>query len=375
MSSDSTRPDSTEPTTVDADVRETADRISDDYERRVQQSMDSYEKRASDVLDKGRAEMRSVLGTENWLALRRLMRREGLTWRERMQPPDGPSRDLAVEMRARKEAVVRFLNGVGASPDGLRAIVKRNFGDVRDQRSAAAGRPGIAYPLPAYAGKLSDLLNGPMRPDPHRWFTCGPPFESGQMGSHVARSPKAYRVAVNPERDLDLATGRISHRMWLSIINASDLDMAHGTLDSQVECVFTAHAAGRVEVTIEATCTSCLHELTVADEWGVSDSSTDQRNFLMMHVLHPNVTGPSLAEMSHFAWNTDYSTNQSREFLTKGWDYFANLTTDGAVAAGDTMIIRAGTRTDDATMTNDMEISSSSKFEWTIKKVHMRVAP
>jgi hypothetical protein len=45
------------------------------------------------------------------------------------------------------------------------------------------------------------------------------------------------------------------------------------------------------------------------------------------------------------------------------------------VAAGDTMIIRAGTRTDDATMTNDMEISSSSKFEWTIKKVHMRVAP
>jgi hypothetical protein len=80
MSSDSTRPDSTEPTTVDADVRETADRISDDYERRVQQSMDSYEKRASDVLDKGRAEMRSVLGTENWLALRRLMRREGLTW-------------------------------------------------------------------------------------------------------------------------------------------------------------------------------------------------------------------------------------------------------------------------------------------------------
>jgi hypothetical protein len=357
------------------DIRGMADRIGADYERRFQRSMESYEKTVDDILEKGRAEVRKVLGPENWLALRRLMRRERLTWRERMQPPEGPFRDIIAEMRARKQAAARFLDGVGVSPDRLRQIVRTHFGHIRDLPLTPATRPGIAYPLPGFEDKLRDLLAGPLQPSPHRWFTCRPPFESAQMGQFIARSPRAYRVGVTPERDIDVDTGRISHRMWLSIIDASDLDMAHGILDSQVECAFTAPTAGKVQVAIEANCSSCVHTLEVDDEWGVSDSVTDQRNFLMMHVLHPNVAGPSVVEMSHFRWDTDNSTNQTHEFLTKGSDYFVSLTTEGAVGANETMIIRAGTRTDDATMTNDMEISSASTFEWTIKRIHVRIAP
>jgi hypothetical protein len=356
-------------------VRETADRISRDHERRLQQSVESYEKSANEILENARGELRKALGADNLTALRRLMRRERLAWHERMQPPEGPSRNLPEEVRARKQAALKFLDEVGVSPDRLRQIVRTHFGHIRDLPLTPATRPGIAYPLPGFEGKLRDLLDGPLQTNPHRWFTCRPPFESSQIGWFIARSPKSARVGVYPEREVDVDTGRLWHRMWLSIVDASDIDLAHGILDSQVECPFTAPAAGRVQVVIEAACHSSVHALKVDDEWGISDSTTDQRNFLMMHVLHPNVSGPSVAEMSHFRYETDYSTNQVHEPLTKGGDYFAAFTSDGAVAANDTMIIRAGTRTDDATMTNDMEISSTSTFEWTIKSIHVRIVP
>jgi hypothetical protein len=142
-----------------------------------------------------------------------------------------------------------------------------------------------------------------------------------------------------------------------------------------VEFPFTAPAAGKVDVVIEAACGACRHELTVEDEWGVSDSTTDQSAYLMMHVLHPDVAGPAFVKMSHFPCTTDHSTVRSHEFLARGTDYFASLTSEGAVPANETVVIRAGGRLDDATMTNDMAISSKSTFEWTIKRVHVRIAP
>jgi hypothetical protein len=95
----------------------------------------------------------------------------------------------------------------------------------------------------------------------------------------------------------------------------------------------------------------------------------------MMHVLHPNVTAPSLALMSDFSVATDGSNTYDREFLTRGGAFAAQLFSDGPVAAGQWVMIRAGTRSDDWTMTNDMEIHSKSSFRWALERVRVRVAP
>jgi hypothetical protein len=95
----------------------------------------------------------------------------------------------------------------------------------------------------------------------------------------------------------------------------------------------------------------------------------------MMHVLHPNVNGPSFGEMSRFNWNTNVTQVVEREFLTPGGDFFAHLFSNGPVGAGQVVEIRAGTASQDGSITNDMEIESASRFRYSIRSVAFRIAP
>lgn len=71
---------------------------------------------------------------------------------------------------------------------------------------------------------------------------------------------------------------------------------------------------------------------------------------------------------------TDNSTFQQREFVTPGGVYSAQLFTDGPVPANQWVLIRAGTRSSDGSITNDMEINSLSVFKWFLQAVHVRIA-
>jgi hypothetical protein len=212
--------------------------------------------------------------------------------------------------------------------------------------------------------------------NPHRWFVFRPPFAGGYGPVYYSmRHPKDSRLGVYPEGSLDIDTGRIGHSLLLLLVDTGDLYLARGIIDSAVECLFTAPTSGKVQVIVEATCGAALHELAVTDEFGFSWSSTEQSHYLTLQVLHPNIGNVHNNKVSALPCKTDETVIQTREFLIRGHDYFVSGQSDGAVSANDTMVIRAGSRTDDATMTNDMEITSKSTFEWTIKRVSVRIAP
>jgi hypothetical protein len=157
--------------------------------------------------------------------------------------------------------------------------------------------------------------------------------------------------------------------------DASDLDNGWGIADTQVVFGFKAPTAGLVEVVIEAQSGLAAHELHTEDEWGWSDSSTTQVNFLMMHVIHPNVTGPAFAQMSSFNVKTNETTSMQREFLARGGLFFADLLTDGPVQKDQVVEVRAGTHSRDGSTTNDIEIHSKSAFHWLLRSVRVRIAP
>jgi hypothetical protein len=131
-----------------------------------------------------------------------------------------------------------------------------------------------------------------------------------------------------------------------------------------------------VEVLIDAQSSIGTHDLDIEDEFGSSDAWTNQNNFLMMNVLHPNVPQPSLSLMSNSYAETDGDDlNVHRENLTPGQHYFAQLFSAGPVPAGQSVVVTVGTRTFDKARANDMELHSRSNFQWFINSVEVRIAP
>jgi hypothetical protein len=93
----------------------------------------------------------------------------------------------------------------------------------------------------------------------------------------------------------------------------------------------------------------------------------------MMHVLHPNVNGPSLSQTSWFSWDSDGDTEHiTREFVSPGNVAFHHLFSDGPVEAHQPVVVRVGTRSEAISMTNDMAIRSTSTFRWFIRSVQLR---
>jgi len=369
--------------------RRLADEVSEDYDRRRQAEAEKRARELQQIVDKANYEVRNLLGAENWLALRRLMREERITFRNLLQPPEGLQADYD-ELNARRVAAgQRFLDGIGVASGDLRAIarpaidamkdrlmVPRTIGGVSvathpDQWEELTGAP-VSVPNPsapdisAHHPSAHDLLQLQ-----HQFQIFTPPFPGWQLGFG---GWKTGEFQVGREVILDAEVGLVGHNVHLDNPDAS-IDMCCVIADTQVAFDFKAPVAGRVEVVIEAQSQLAMHDLTTEEEWGWSESSTLQQNFLMMHVIHPNVTAPSLAEMSQFDYKTDENRSVHRENLARGEIYFADLFSDGPVAQGDVVEIRAGTRSVDSALTDDVELHSRSQFLWLLRSVRVRIAP
>lgn len=360
------------------------------YEQRQRAAREAQNRRLEDITETARARVREVLGADNWRSLREFLRAERLAFHDLLLPPEGLTLDFAEANRTRKDRSTVFLEGLGASPERLREIGREFFADARDILSFSDPRLTTGFTSGKHLERWHEIRDhlvrwyepvggipppppGSLRLDPHRFFDFRPPFDGFQTGWAVPLETGGFRVAC--ERALDPSAGLVGHDITLDIDSAGDVDAGCGTADTQVSFMFQAPAAGLVEVVILAQCGLGRHELRTEDEWGWSESSTTQRNFLMMHVVHPNVTGPSFAEMSHFPYKTDASRFEQRENIPRGRDVFAQLFSDGPVPAGDFVEIRAGTRSHDCAFTNDVEIHSRSSFRWFLKSVLVRIAP
>lgn len=348
----------------DADQRQFTE-SSDDYDRRTRDASEAAARRAQEVTERGRWQAKELLGADNWLALRRKMRDERLRFTDLLQPPADATAEFDKLSVARKQSVDSFVADLKVDTAALADIYRGVSAEV------AALRPDVDA-TSGYASWLNSEHLDTVRDTTFNsaWQTFRPPFAGWQAGN--TKFQYGFQVSVTQVHNE--STGLVGNDVRLIDNDASDFDNGWAHADTQVEMWFLPPQTGVVEVVIEARNGQGLHSLRVIDEWGTSDSQTAQENLLMMHVLHPNVSQPSFAWMSRFNWNTDVSTNQSHQYLTQGGVYTARLFSDGPVPANQWVVVRAGSRTRDGSITNDMQINSASTFRWAIQAVSVRIA-
>jgi hypothetical protein len=350
---------------ISEEDRRLADEVSEDYDQRRQAEAETRNQKLQQIIDGGNAEIRKLLGgAENWLALRRLMRDEQITFHKLLEPPEGLTADYDKLNAARVAAGQKFLAKIGVEISSLRDLYHRTAAAVEEVNVFPPADPGFS--LETHHGQWIDLV------DPHAFQIFTPPFPGDQFGLHRESLTGEYRVA--RQLFLDRAVGRVGNDVTLDNDDAS-LDFCSCIADTQVSFAFKAPATGLVEVVIEAQNELGLHTLSSDDEWGWSDSHTGQFNSLMMHVIHPNVTAPSFALMSSMEVRTDDTTTVQREIFPRGGLFFADLFSDGAVQKDQVVEVRAGTHSQDDSKTLAVGIHSKSAFHWLLRSVRVRIAP
>ena len=306
-----------------------------------------------------RDKVRHWLGAETYAAWQRLKHDLRLQGRKSQGPTSRSGLYHADVVRRQMGEVKLFLE--------KRGVAVEKFAGLREQLLSGTTLPMLTE----ISGQIhfADFGAGPVHAD-SIVITVTPPFTGWQIGlDHGLVS--GFRTDRTPL--LDANAGHVGNIITLDDDDASDFDAGSVVADTQIAFWYHAPATGLVKATIIADVGEARHHLQVSDEWGVSDSQTMQQGFLMMHVLHANVRGPSFGLASKFEWNTDNSSYLDEQFLHPGDRVGMTLFSDGPVNAGEWMVIRAGCRNQDGSITNDMEIHSRSTFSWFIKQVHLQI--
>ena len=353
-------------------------------EERQRKADESRQRKAYALVGDLRRHLHDLLGAKGFAELREGIRRERLAFCDLWQPPEGLELDYDRQRKASQRKIDALVRKLGASPEKLREVRAPFQGRLEDIL-AATGKvvPGyhLTRNLEAWM-KLSPLHRFPLPwgtlvphddpSDPHRWFLFRPPF-FGFLFRFLPETNDNFRL--DRRHFLDPSAGLVGNEVTMDCDDAGDIELAWATAEAQIAFGFEAPIAGVVEVLIDAQSTLGTHHVDFLDEFGFSDASCNQDNFLMMNVLHPNVTEPSLAGMSTFKSKSDGDNKfDFRENLARGQHFFAQLFSSGPVPPGHT-IVTVGTRSFDRALTNDMEVHSVSNFQWFINSVEVRIAP
>lgn len=366
--------------------RQQAERAIRERNERRRKASAARARQAEDAAEGWQRALHDLVGVDNLRELREGIRRERLAFGDLWQPPQGPERDFRKHKRASRRKAHALLRRAGAAPDVL-AEVGREFHAKLDQALAAPeGRLFPGYSLPGNLERWTRLsplhkLPLPWRPlvppddptDPHRWFLFQPPFW-GFLFDFDPITSSNFRA--DHRGFLHPPSGLVGNEATMDCDDAGSFDYASVLAESQIALRFDAPVAGVVEVLVDAQSTMATHHLEIEDEFGFSEAWTRQTNHLMMDVLHPNVPEPSLALMSSaFEESDGDDVSFTREHLTRGQHYFAQLFSAGPVQGGESVIVTVGTRTFDKARANDMEVHSRTDFQWFINSVEVRIAP
>ncbi|MGR6319928.1 hypothetical protein Q2K19_26245 [Micromonospora soli] len=327
--------------------------------------------------------LRRLLGDDTWADLRDLMQQERVTLRDLLQPPGGLASSYDRLNKARRRKAKAFLRRRDIRQEAMVAIAA-DYHEAINEVFAADGNISPGFHLSNNLDKWLSLSPfhdralpwGVFEPDdsddPHRWEVFRPPFFGFNFGFVPVRNDN---FVVDRIHTLNPSLGDVGISITMDDGDAGDFDYASGDGFSAVAFAFVPPTTGLIEVLIDAQCVQATHRLDTTDEWGWSNSRTGQTNFLMLDVLHPNVSEPSYAEMSTFDEATDDDDHFLQVKLTRGAHYFAQLFSAGPVPAGQSVIVCVGTRSFDSSGTNDVSIHSTSDFRWFISSVEVRISP
>ncbi|MFE9689610.1 hypothetical protein [Micromonospora sp. NPDC005806] len=364
-------------------AQRSAEAAAEEREQRLRTITKKRSSKAAKLSADASRRLRRLLGDDNWADLRELMQQERMTVRDLLQPPHGLTARYDKLNKARKRKADAFLRSRDVRREAIVAIATDYHQAIADVFTTDDNiSPGfhLSNNLDKWLS-LSPFHDRALpwgvfepddSPDPHRWAVFRPPFFGFNFGFVPVHNDN---FVVDRLHTLNPSVGDVGISITMDDGDAGDWDYASGDGFSAVAFAFVPPTTGLVEVLIDAQCVQATHRLDTTDEWGWSNSTTGQRNFLMLDVLHPNVSEPSYAEMSAFEEKTDDDENFLQVKLTRGAHYFAQLFSAGPVPAGQSVIVCAGTRSFDASGTNDVSIHSTSDFRWFISSVEVRISP
>lgn len=243
---------------------------------------------------------------------------------------------------------------------------------IRDLHQALQ-RPDPRYPLVTALDWELIHEHFHHRPDPgprNPWVTFRPPYWGWQTGHDTGA---VVDFNVSHQHLIDANTGQVGAIINIECPDASDISVGSRETHTQVAFWYQAPVTGLVEMNVTAVCGEARHWLRVTDEWGVSDCSVTQHCSIMAHALHPAVRGPSFQQATFFNYKGDTSAYRDEQHVKPGQTVFAPLVSDAPVAAGDWMMIRAGVRCVNGSITNDMEIYSKITMSWFLSRIDVHI--
>ncbi|GAB4365151.1 MAG: hypothetical protein Kow00121_01480 [Elainellaceae cyanobacterium] len=319
--------------------------------------------------------LRSLLGDEKYAELRAYIAAEKREKARALLPPHGPqmSREDLQKLQAHKyEKSLLFLHKLGVELSDLKALNKVNS-NAQNQLIPPAperdGKPVGLIPPNEVPEEIRHDSKVAIAPATAAWTAYRPPFP----GWAWSYSWSSSGFGINFDRFLDTAAGLVGSWTYLTDGDASDGDVAWLGYNSSIGFWYQMPSAGLLDVWIEVQPALDRHYLSLSDEWGWSDSSVAQRNYLTLKGTAGTASsGISLAEMSWFTESGYTDGYWDVQYLTSGSTYWAHLYSDIAFAAGQWVYVEVGNRNWNYCFANDVSEYSFTDFRWYIKSVWVR---
>lgn len=198
-----------------------------------------------------------------------------------------------------------------------------------------------------------------------------PPYPFGLELAHDYRDIDD-NFAYRPSYVMNATTGLVGGSSILENSNASDWDSAVTEYDTMVGFYYQMPATGLLEVWIEVQSSLSKNHLNLKDEFGWSDASAYQVNYLVMTAFSASQTSePKLCEMSRFDVEDETDGFWNLSPLTDGNTYWAHLFSSVPFEEGENVMVLVGTRNFHSSISNDVEVNSVMEFNWFIRSVYL----
>jgi hypothetical protein len=264
----------------------------------------------------------------------------------------------------RQEASQAFLRRLGIAVEKIHAVNKSTRTKLKRLVSPTPTKDGKPVILILQDSVPSDIRAGKTNP----WEIKTPPYPgwAWDYSGYVAG------FSFEPTLYLDSPSGLVGNNNYLWDSSASDFDYGFVGYNTAVGFWYKMPKAGLVEVWIKAQCAHNLHYCALYDEWGWSDSSVYQRDYLTMKATSPSSDVLSMSQMSWWYEDGYNSGFWSNHYLTEGSTYWAHLYSDVSFQKDAWVYVLVGTRTWNYCFANDVEVYSDAKFKWFIQAVYVR---
>ena len=157
---------------------------------------------------------------------------------------------------------------------------------------------------------------------------------------HASETSDDFSVGYDWE--IDETSGKVTARTRMRCPDAGFwIDHAWVWVDAVQVFQYTAPRTGRLSVIVELVNLEGRSEVALADEFGLSSSNTNLRNYMTLRVYHPAVPDISFAEMSHMS-RTGTSGTVAESNHYPGSTYLATLESQGTVAGRRHLLCRGG---------------------------------